>query len=81
VFFFRQRDIVNKLGAKLIEQVWMHELVLIRDVKTNDSLAVKSFGELSSESIHVRLLHAKDGVGPSQVPFSNNDASVGLRAN
>jgi hypothetical protein len=56
---------MNKFGAKRIDQVWMHELVLIWYVKTDDLFAVQGFGKLSPKSIHVRLLHTKDGVGPS----------------
>jgi hypothetical protein len=59
----------------------MHELVLISDVKANDSLAPKGFTKFSSKSIQMRLLHTKYGVGPSQMPFRDNDAGVGLCAN
>lgn len=72
---------LTKLGTKFIEEIWLHELVIIRDVKTHDSFALEGFRKLSSQSIHVRLLHAKDGVGPTQMPFGDNDASVGLCAN
>lgn len=77
----RQCNIMNQLGAKLIEQVWVHELVRIGDVKTKHSLAMQGFRKLSLQSIHVRLLHAKNGVGPSQMPFGYDDASLWLGAN
>ncbi len=77
---YRERDMMNKFGAKLVEKIGLHKLIVIRNVQANDSLAVQSFGKLSSESIHVRLLHAKDDVRPSQMPFGDNDASDGLRA-
>jgi hypothetical protein len=72
---------MHKPGTKFIEQIWMHELVIIRNMKTNDSFALKGFRKLSSQSIQVRLLHTKDGVGPSQMSFRDNDAGIGLRAN
>jgi hypothetical protein len=68
-------------ATKFIEQIGMHELVIIRDVKTNDPLTLKGVRKLSSQSINVRLLHAKDDVGPTQMAFRDNDARVGLRAN
>lgn len=72
---------MNKLCAKFIEQICLHELVIIRDVKTNDSFALEGFRKLASQPIHMRLLHTKDGVGPSQMSFRDNDARIGLRAN
>jgi hypothetical protein len=71
---------INKLGAKFINQISLHELVVIWDLKTEYSLALNGLGKLSFQSIQVRLLHAKDDVGPSQMPFRDNDARVGLRA-
>lgn len=79
--FIGQGDMLTELASKFIEQIRMHELVIIRDVKTNDSFAFEGFRKLSSQSIHVRLLHAKDGVGPTQMTFGDNDARVGLCAN
>jgi hypothetical protein len=72
---------VNKPATKFIEQIRMHELEIIRNMKTNDSFALEGFRKLSFQSIHVRLLHAKDGVGPTQMAFGDNDARVRLGAN
>ena len=72
---------LTKLGAKLIEQIRMHELAIIRDVQANDLFTLKGFRKLSPQPINVRLLHAKDDVGPSQMSFRHHNARVRLRAN
>ena len=71
---------LTELATKFIKQIGMHEFVIIRNVKTNDSFTMKRFRKLSSQSIHMRLLHAKNGVGPTQMPFGDNDPRVGLGA-
>lgn|GEM_PF-6066599 len=79
--FLRQRDVVNKLAAKLIEQLGLHELVIIGDVKTNDFFALHGLGKLSFQSIGMGFFHAKNDVGPTHVTFRDDNARVGLRAN
>src|ERR1043166_4447962 len=78
---FGQRDMANKLRAKFIDQIRLHELVVIGNVKTDNFLAAERFGKFPSQTIHVRLLHAKDQVGPSDMSFGDNDARVRLRSN
>ena len=50
-------------------------------MKTYDPLALQGLGKLSFQSIRMGFFHAEDDVGPSHMPFGDNDASVGLRAN
>ncbi len=71
---------MNKLGTKFIKEIGMHELVIIGDVKTNDTFALERFRKLSLQPIRMRSFHAKNDIGPTQMPFRDHDPGVGLRA-
>jgi hypothetical protein len=48
--------------------------------KVTVRLLVRAFGKLASKAIHVRFLHQKDDISPTDVSFRDGDSSVRLRS-
>lgn len=65
---------------QLVDEFGLHELVVIRNVQSDNTPAFERFGKLLPESVQVRFLHKKDNVRPPEMPFSDNNTSLRLRA-
>ena len=55
-----KHDIWTKFASQFIKQFGLHEIVVVRDEKRDDSLALKGFREFAADAIQMGLLHDED---------------------
>jgi hypothetical protein len=63
-----------------LHKLWIHELVIIRNVQADHRFPLHGFGKLLLQTFHVLFLHAKNGVCPAQQALGHFDPSLGFRA-
>lgn len=71
---------MRNLGLQQTDELRIHELVFIRDIKANDSSLHQMGFELGRELGAVRALHDEDDVRPLQQLRRNRVVGVGFQA-
>lgn len=66
--------------SQFIDELRLHEYVVIGDVQADGSPGLHRLREFPPETIQVRFLHADNEIGPAEVAFGDDDAGVGLRS-
>ena len=73
-------QVLGYLCVKLVDEFGLHELVVIWNMQSDNTLAFERLGKLLPEAVQVGFLHEKDDVRPPEMPLGHDDAGVGLRA-
>lgn len=68
------------LRLQFIDQFFLHECVVIWNVKGHHVLSIQRIAKFQSQLVRVRTFHAEDNVGPSYVAFRDNYTRFGLCA-
>ena len=76
--FRRESKVRSQLCTEFVKEVGLHEFIFIRNVEANDPLAMHSFRELAAKPVKVRFFHAKDDVGPANVPLGDHNPGIRL---
>ena len=71
----------SKLCPKFLQQLGLHELIVVCDLQRDDAFPGERLRVLAADATQVGFLHEEKDVSPTDVPFGDDDAGAWLGSN
>ena len=72
------REMRPYFGSQFVDQLCLHILIVVRDVKHDDTLACQCVAQLKPHSVQVRLLHCENDIRPANVALGDDNPGIRL---